>query len=241
MRARSYWSLSFFTLLIVLSAHFWATYALAGPIAYNNTLIIWTEKDRLKAVTVLSVSGASEPVGIIGVPVFVHVSQGGAGSTISEIYARSGKDGLRECLEEQFNTRIGNYLIVDQSTLDKTSEIIGPVMMDGKQTTMSDVFEGAYTCGYIEPQNEIRMLAARLVEPGVLVKAPQLAWILTTEVATDLGYKNIWNIYRVVADQGPGILQKKILMGSDYYVNNRVYRVVPPEAWAGSLKIVTEA
>jgi anionic cell wall polymer biosynthesis LytR-Cps2A-Psr (LCP) family protein len=172
--------------------------------------------------------------------VYIRLDQDGFNTTIAEAYGRLGREGLTARLERLFNTSIGSYLAVDQSTLDKVSEVVGPVLMEGKVTTMADIFEGTYTDGEIEPQTEIRRLAASLLEPRILVKAPQLARILTSDVKTNLGYKNILGIYRVVAQQGPEVLQKKALTGRDYYQGNRKYREVPPEAWVSVLNDATK-
>lgn len=239
--ARRMWNSLGFVLIFMLVINTWPLSALAEQNPPGNILIFWTEKDSLKAATLMCVQGPRDPVGIVAIPVYIRINQGDTNFTIAEAYGRLGRQGLTARLEELFKAPISSYLAVDQSTLDKASTIIGPVVMAGKVTTMTDVFEGTYTDGEIEPQSEIRCLAARLVEPRVLVKAPQLVWMLSSEVKTNLGYKNIWSVYRVVEEQGPEILHKKALTGRDYYVDNRRYRDVPPEAWASILNDVTRA
>lgn len=232
------WNSFVFILLLILTVNLWSVPAFAGVDPKGNILVFWTEKDSLKAVTLMCIQGPRDPVGIVAIPVYVRINQGGTGMTIAEAYGRLGRQGLTTCLEGLFKVPIGSYLAVDQSTLDKASDIIGPVTMNGKVATMADIFEGTYTDGEIEPQSEIRNLAARLVEPRVLVKAPQLAWIFSSEVKTNLGYKNIWNIYQVVEQQGPEILHKRALTGRDFYVDNHKYRDVPPEVWVSVLSDV---
>lgn len=206
----------------------------------GNTLIFWTENDRLKAVTLMTVQGYGSPVGIVAIPVFIRLSEGGQHDfTISDAYARLGREGLTHRLEQLFQTSIGSYLAVDQATMEKASCILGPIVMEGRITSLAEVFEGSYTDGEIEPQSEVRALAARLVEPRILLKAPQVALVLTKEVRTNLGYGSIWNIYRMVELQGPGVIHKKALTGSDFYVGNRKYRDVAPEAWGRVFNDVT--
>ncbi|MDD4239778.1 MAG: hypothetical protein PHT62_14715 [Desulfotomaculaceae bacterium] len=55
--------------------------------------------------------------------------------------------------------------------------------MEGRTTPLADVFEGSHTEGEIKPQSEVRALAARLVEPKALIKAPQVMMILATDLA----------------------------------------------------------
>jgi anionic cell wall polymer biosynthesis LytR-Cps2A-Psr (LCP) family protein len=205
----------------------------------GNILIFWTEKERLKAVTLMTAQGCGNPVGIVAIPVYIRIDEGEQHCTISEAYARMGREGLTCRLEQLFQTPIGSYLAVDQSTLEKASRVFGPIIMEGRTTSLAEVFEGSYTEGAVEPQSEVRALAARLVEPKALIKAPQVIMILTTEVRTNLGYRNVWDIYRMVELQGPGVIHKRALTGRDFYVGNRKYRDVAPDAWERALNDVT--
>lgn len=217
----------------------WVEPSGAAPGGKGNILIFWTDQDRLKAITLVTAKECGEPVGIVAIPVYIRINEGGAPLTISETYARVGREGLTCRLEQLFQTSISSYLVVDQSTLEKASLVLGPIIMEGRTTSLADVFEGSYTAGEIEPQSEVRALAARLVEPKALLKAPQLVLILTTEVRTNLGYRNIWNIYRMVEVRGPGIINKKALTGRDFYEGNQKYRDVAPEDWGRALNDVT--
>jgi anionic cell wall polymer biosynthesis LytR-Cps2A-Psr (LCP) family protein len=231
-----------FLVLLVLVFVFTARVAQSAGAAQDgkgNILIFWTEKDRLKAVTLMTVQGYGSPVGVVAIPVFIRLSEGEQHFTISDAYARFGREGLTCRLEQLFQTSIGSYLAVDQSTLEKASCILGPIVMGGRTTSLAEVFEGSYTDGEIEPQSEVRALAARLVEPRTLLKAPQVVMVLTKEVRTNLGYGNIWSIYRMVELQGPGVINKKALTGRDFYVGNRKYRDVAPEAWGRVFSDVT--
>lgn len=239
--ARRKWKFTGFVLVFIFVAVIWPFHAFAEQKASGNILIFWTEQGSLKAATLMCIQGPRDPVGLVAIPVYTRINLGDGNFTIAEVYGRLGRQGLTARLEELFRTPIGGFLAVDQSTLDKASTIIGPIVMAGKSTTMTDVFEGTYTDGEIEPQSEIRCLAACLVERRVLVKAPQLVWILSSEVKTNLGYKNIWSVYRAVEEQGPGILHKKALTGRDYYVDNCKYRDVSPETWVSTLNDVTRA
>ncbi|MCL6560379.1 MAG: hypothetical protein K6U74_16610 [Firmicutes bacterium] len=207
----------------------------------DNILIFWSEGDGLKAVTLMCVRGPDKPVGIVAIPVFIRLNCGKLNCTISEAYGILGRQGVTQCLEQLFKIPIGGYLVIDQRTLDKVSLIIGPVVMNGKVTTMTDVFEGTYTDGEIEPQMEIRSLAARLVEPRVIVKVPQLVWVLSSEVKTNVSGRIMLSIYRSVEKRGPDILNKKALPGRDYFVDNRKHRDVPSEEWVMVLKSVVSS
>lgn len=236
---RSIRSACLILLIFFLLVTVWAVPCGAAQDGKENILIFWTENDSLKAVTLMSAQDCGNPVGIVAIPVFIRLSGDEEDYTISEAYARLGREGLTCRLEKLFQTTIGSYLAVDQSTLEKASAILGPFVMGGRTTSLAEVFEGSYTDGEIEPQSEVRALAARLVEPKALLKAPQVAMVLSKEVRTNLGYINIWNIYRMVKLQGPGVIHKRALTGRDFYVGNRKYRDVAPEAWGKVFSDVT--
>lgn len=204
----------------------------------ENILIFWTDGGSLKAATLMCVRSPREPIGIVAIPVEVRVKDRFAGGTVAEAYGELGRQGLTKCLADLFQVKIDSYFTIDQSTLDKTSQVIGPVLMEGNITTLSDVFEGTYIDEAIDPQVEIRHLAERMTEPSVIVKVPQLVWIISSEVQTNLGLHSLISIYRAVEEQGPGILNKKALPWYEYYVNGCRYRVVPQDKWAQVLQSV---
>lgn len=202
----------------------------------DNIVIFWTNGDRLKAVTLMCVRSSLNAIGIITVPLHAGIRSPAGDLTIAETYAAVGRQGLTACLEEQFDIPIGRFLSIDQATLNKVSFMIGPVSMGGSVTTITEVFEGTYSDGKVDPQAEVRQLAARLVEPRVLIKAPQLFWILSNEVKTNISCRSLIGIYRVIQEYGPGVLNKKVLMGNEYSIGGRKYRDVPPEAWVQTLQ-----
>lgn len=201
----------------------------------DNIIIFWTNGDSLKAVTLMCVRESLNPIGIIAIPLHARVGYPGSDLTIAETYSAVGRQGLTACMEELFGIPIGCYLSIDQDTLNKVSFMIGPVSMDGSITTVADVFEGTYNDS-IDPQLEVRQLAARLVEPRVMIKSPQLIWILSNEVKTNLSCRSLIGIYRVIQERGPDVLNKKVLQGNEYSVGGRDYRDVPPEAWVKALQ-----
>lgn len=204
----------------------------------DNILIFWTDGNNLKAVTLMCVRDSLNPIGIVTIPVLVRVRYRDTDYTVAEAYGALGRQGLTGCLEDLFRMPVGCYVSIDQSTINKISLIIGPVSMDGIVTTLSNVFEGTYTNKPVDPQVEVRQLAARLVEPRIIVRVPELIWIISREVKTNLSMKSVFGIYRAVVEQGPGILNKKVLPGYECVAGGRKYRDVPPEAWVQTVQSV---
>lgn len=215
-----------------------ATSARAGDDQAINVLIFWTDHSRLKAVTLMSITPHKKPVGIVSIPVNTLVHEGSA-ATLEELFYRAGREGVTAYLEKRFGLAITHYVDVSQETLARTSEALGPLAINGHRTSLLEVFEGTYTAQRPDLQTEIRALAARLLEPPVLVKLPRLLWTFTTGVETNLGVGQIMALYRALQGNGPEILRKKALPGHEFSAGPRRYLAVPPEAWWQVLREVT--
>lgn len=204
-----------------------------------NVLIFWTDSSRLKAVTLMSITPHKKPVGIVSIPIHACVHGTRSARTLEELYYQKGREGVTAYLAKRFGITISHYVDVSQETLARTSEVLGPLVIDGKKTSLLEVFEGTYTEQRLDLQAEIRLLAARLVEPAVLIKLPRLLWIFTTGVETNLGSGQIIAFYRALQGNGPEILRKKALPGYEFSIGTRKYCEVPPEAWWQVLREVT--
>lgn len=205
----------------------------------ENILVFWTDGSTLKAVTLMSVHPGQKPVGIVAIPIDTCIEADGGRMTIRELYQSEGRDGITAYLENKFNVPIENYVDISQSALERVSRALGPVVMNGRKTTMLDVFEGSYARERMDLQVEIRSLAARLIEPAVLARMPYLLWVLNSGIQTNMGAGNILSLYQTIRGDGPEILKKKALPGREYFIGPNKYREVSPEAWTRVLQEVT--
>ncbi|SHJ33835.1 LCP family protein [Desulfofundulus thermosubterraneus] len=207
--------------------------------ATENVLIFWTDGPKLKAVTLMAITPRKKPVGIVSIPINTRIHEIRGVVTLEELYHHTGREGTTAYLEKRFGIPINHYVDISQATLTRTSEALGPVEMAGKQTSLLEVFEGTYTNQRMDLQTEIRTLAARLIEPAVLIKLPRLLWIFTSGVETNLGMGSILALYQALQGNGPEILRKQALPGRDYFVGPTRYREVSPDAWNRVLREVT--
>ncbi|HHW43941.1 MAG TPA: LCP family protein [Desulfotomaculum sp.] len=211
----------------------------AGPA--QNVLIFWTDGPKLKAITLMAINPGHKPVGIVSIPINTRLYDVGGARTLEELYRREGRPGTTAYLEKRFGISINNYVDISQDALARTSDALGPVEMAGKKTSLLEVFEGTYTSQRMDLQAEIRALAARLIEPAVLVKIPRLLWIFTTGTETNMGAGNILTIYNTLRGNGPEILRKQALPGRECFTGTGKYREVSPDAWSRVLRDVTSA
>ncbi|MEW5952288.1 MAG: LCP family protein [Bacillota bacterium] len=205
----------------------------------GNLLLFWTDEQDLKAVTLLSFS-RDRPVGIVSIPLFICLDTPQAEVTVADTYYRQGRTELTSRLEQMFRQPIQYYVIIDQSTLSHMSEVVGAIDIGENETTLLDVFEGNYDDRPNSLQAEIRGLAANLLTPSTVVKLPQLIWIYSTEVDSNLGPRHVLGLYRLVKVNGPGVLYKKAIPGVDYQIRDRRLRVVEPHTWTKVLEQVSD-
>ncbi|OAT81179.1 hypothetical protein [Desulfotomaculum copahuensis] len=205
----------------------------------ENILVFWTNGPELKAVTLMAVHPGQKPVGIVAIPVNTRIEANGRLITLSDLYRKQGRDGITAFLEDRFSVPIENYVDISQDALEQVSRALGPVIMNGKRTSLLDVFEGGYAGQRMDLQLEIRTLAARLIEPAVLVKVPYLAWLFSTRVHSNLGTGNVLSLYQAIRGNGPEILRKKALPGQELFIGAEKYREVSPDAWIRVLQEVT--
>ncbi len=204
----------------------------------QNTVILWTDSARLKAITLVSVTPGQKPIGIVAIPIITKIEENHP-ATLEELYNLQGRQGLIAYLQKSFRAPIKTYFCIDQKALVRASELVGPITMFGKKTTLLDVFEGSYAEQRCDLQVEIRALAQKMLEPEILVKIPALIWLLTANVETNLGPAHLLAFYQTLRGEGPNILRKEALPGRDYQIRGAKYREVAPEAWVQVFQSVT--
>lgn len=204
----------------------------------ESVIIFWTDSTRLKAVNLTFSLNRDGPIGIISVPVYTWLDAEQS-ATVAEYYLKHGPEKLIRRMETLFGSSITAYIIVDQRALVNVSNVIGPIYMANRHTTLMDVFEGNYVDGPVNLQEEIRQLAGALLTPAVLIKVPEIIWVFCKEVDSNITPQHLASFYRVIRHHGPDVLQKKAVPGQDYVIENRKYRRVSPDTWQQTLMDVT--
>ena len=229
-------------ILLTLLACFWLTSAAtAAPNTGtpDSIIILWTDGPKLKAVNLTFFPDPKGPIGIISVPRYTWLTSDHQLLTVDDYYQQYGRQKLIERLEELFGTSIGAFINIDQQALVDVSNALGRIQMNGKQTTLLDVFEGNYTNKPVSLQEEIRQLASAMITPATIIKVPQILWIFGTEIDSNIGSSHVMDYYKTIRFNGPGVLQKKDVPGNDLVVGNRKLRMVRPDTWSKTLKDVT--
>lgn len=205
----------------------------AAPVKKNKTniLCIWTDRQNLKAVTLMIFDSPTGRIGILSVPVFAHLETEGKQTTIGKVWVQEGRDGLKRRLENALQIQIDGHITFDQPVIEKASTLIGSVDVKGRETTLLQAFEDTRTERRKDDQDVLRAMAANIISPGGIQKVPRLLWLFTTQVNSDIQPELMLRIYKVVSHEGPTILTKKALQGKDYYQDGCRYRYVEPTTW----------
>jgi len=204
----------------------------------ESVIILWTDGPRLKAVNLTFFPDNNGPLGIVSVPVYTCLPASEDALTLQEFYRRYGREKLIAQLENLFGSSIMAYITIDQRTLCHLSRVIGSINMAGRETNLLDVFEGNYTDSPINLQEEIRLLAGAMLTPRVIVKLPEMIWIFSTQVDSNVTPRHLLAFYHMLRCRGPDVLQKKAVPGNDYVIGNRKYRYVAPGTWSKTLREV---
>ncbi|AEF94824.1 hypothetical protein Desca_1983 [Desulfotomaculum nigrificans CO-1-SRB] len=197
----------------------------------TNIICIWTDKQKLKALTIMTFDSISGKVGILSVPLFTHLDINGHQTTIEALWNREGRAGVSRRLAELLEITIDGQITFDQPVIEQASGVIGPFEVKGHRSTLLQAFEDTRTERRKDDQDVLRAIAANIISPGGLTKVPKLLWLFTTQVDTNIHPELMLQIYRVMDHQGPTILTKKALRGRDYYQDGYRYRYVEPATW----------
>lgn len=204
----------------------------------SNMIFIWTDNKILKAVTLMTFEENSGRVDILSIPVFTHINNCKE-SSIEDLYQKEGLSPLIKKVESSLGITMNGYMTFDQQVLMQASALIGPFKVNNQSLSMIEAFEATRNDARCDDQDIIRALAKRVTEPICLVRIPQLMWIFTTQVETNLNPRLYLQVYRVVHKNGSTILTKKALPGKDYYLQGKKYRYVEPLTWKTILPHLT--
>lgn len=205
----------------------------------TNIMYLWTERDRLKVITVMAINHDSKKAGIATIPLSSYFPGEPARLTIEEIFQKEGKKGLVTRLERYLGTPIQHQVEVEQQALKKMSDILGNFEVNGDTLDMAQAFHETSTARRFDDQDVVRAIACKLIRPEFWIKVPQLVWVMVRDVQTDLSGKDIWRLFREFQGTNVGGLRKTALPGREYVEGGKRYREVPVGEWSRILVQLT--
>ncbi|MCW3489029.1 LCP family protein [Dethiobacter alkaliphilus] len=203
----------------------------------TNVIFIWTDGQNLKAVNVMSINEESKKGVVVAVPLlakieqnsFLRIEEGRAYTTVGQVFYVKGKAGFISLIEERMGIEIDSYVLIDQSSFEKISDIMGDIDIQGEMVSIADAFEQTRTGERTDEQPVVDAVVKAVICPSTLIKIPQVIWVLTREVDTNLGREQIMAIYRQTRNTTN--IQKRALPGKEYITDGKKLRNVPEYAW----------
>lgn len=214
----------------------------AAPKKQNKSHImcIWTENQNLKALTLMTFDSSNGKINILSLPVFASLQvANNKHSTIGLVWYQEGRAGLKKRLENALDIKINGFIAFDQEVVAEASQLVGTFQVNGRDTTLLRAFEDTRAERRKDDQDVLRAMAATIISPSGLKMVPQLLWIFTKDVKTDIHPNVMLKLYRLISHQGPTILTKNALYGQDYYLDGCKYRYVEPATWKNILKEIS--
>lgn len=205
----------------------------------TNVLCIWTDREHLKAITIMSFDSDNGRIGILSIPIFAHLEPKSTEPTVAQVWYQAGREGLKKRLESVLQIKIHSHISFDQPIIERASQLVGTIDVKNRETTILQAFEDTRLERRKDDQDVLRAMAANIISPSGIGKVPRLLWIFTTQVDSDLQPDMMVKLYKVIRHQGPTILTKKGLQGKDYYEKGCRYRLVEPTTWKNAINEIT--
>ncbi|MDA8226681.1 MAG: hypothetical protein M0T74_03075 [Desulfitobacterium hafniense] len=193
-----------------------------------NIVFYWTEGNRLKVMTLLSINTQTHKAGIIHFPLYTKLAEG---TTLEDVYTSQGGQAVIKTVAEKLEVPIEHYVSIDQKVFQVVSGIIGPVQIGRENIAIAEAFAQTATGRRKDDQEVVRALLAKLIQPGTLVKVPKLVWIFTRDVETNLDAGVILKLYGAAREMGTQNLRKTSIPGIIIIDKGKRYRQVPEETW----------
>lgn len=211
-----------------------------------NIMYIWTEEDRLKVISVTTLNKGTQQAAIVVVPLHTVNSSaslvypGRPQMTVAQLYQAEGREGVKEFLEKKLDIKINSYIHVNQAALQKLSDIIGPLEINGGKVTMLQAFEETMAGLRSDDQDVVKAVGAQVLRPKILADVPSLISIFTRDIKTNLTMKEMMRIFNLSRGMKMGEMRKTALPGQDWQKGDVKYLFVSNQTWKNVVWDITQ-
>lgn len=210
-----------------------------------NVMYVWSDGDLLRVISITSFNILTRQAAIVVIPLDTVINAGETVTpqdkllTVQDIYREQGREGVRNLLQEKLEIKIPNYVHVNQTALQKLSDIIGVLEVNGDETTMLEAFEQTSAGIRTDDRDVVRAVAARILRPQMLVEVPKLLWIFTHDIKTNFSTEQMVRIFHVSRQMDLGNMRKTALPGYEYFNNSLRYLLVSEQTWKNIVYEIT--
>lgn len=192
----------------------------------------------------------------------LRIAEGHGMDKINSAHAIGGPELAVQTVQEDFGIPIDHYVVIDTQGLKKVFEVLGPanvlvekrmrytdhaaglnVALDPGEQTLTPAQMEEYVrfrhdqrgdLGRIERQQWfLRQISAKLREPQVVLKLPQLFSLATEYVVTDLSVQDMANIAGFGKDIKPKQVRTAMLPGKATFIHGGSYYI--PDAYGSAI------
>ncbi len=222
--------------------------ALNRTIDLINVMYVWSDADELKVISVTSFNKETKQAAIIVIPLYTVIDNTGTVNlqnnytTIQELYKSKGREGVRTFLEQKLEIEIPNFVQVNQSALQKISDIIGALEVNGSQTTMLEAFEQTAAGLRTDDREVVRAVAVQVLRPGIILEIPNLIYIFTHDIETNFSTQEMINVFYMSRQMDLKHMRKTAMPGYEHLVApEKKFLFVSEQAWKNVVYDITQS
>lgn len=210
-----------------------------------NVMYIWSDVNQLKVISITSFNIVTRQAAIVVIPLDTVVNAGKIAATqdklitIQDIYRERGRDGVGALLREKFEINIPNFVHVNQTALQKLSDIVGVLRVNGDEITMLEAFEQTMAGVRTDDREVVRAVASRIIRPQMLMEVPKLLWIFTHDIKTNFSTEQMIRIFNISRQMDLGNMHKTALPGYEWKDNGLKYLLVSERTWKNIIYEIT--
>lgn len=210
-----------------------------------NILYIWTDDDRLRVVSITSFNKKTRQAAVVVIPLNTVINNGNVVKvsdnymTLQEFYKEKGRDGLRDLLQKKFDIKITNFVHVNQTALQKISDIVGGLKVNGDEITMLEAFEQTEAGIRTDDREVVRAVADQILRPRMLLEVPNLVWIFTHDIVTNFTTEQMISLFHFSRRMDLANMRKASLPGYNYTAGKEQYLFVSEHTWKNLIYEIT--
>ncbi len=216
-----------------------------------NIMYIWTDGDQLKVVSVTTFNRETKQASIVVIPLYTVIDNSGTVvlnaaehnweyNTIRDLYREKGREGVRRFLEQKLDLSIRNYVHVNQTALEKLSDIIGVLEVNGRKSSMLEAFEQTAAGIRTDDKDIIRAVACEIVHPRILARIPELLGIFSRDMKTDFTTAEMLGVFYLSRQMNLREMHKTALPGYRYETGETKYLFVSEQTWKNIIYEMTQ-
>lgn len=217
-----------------------------------NIMYLWIDNDLLKVISITSFNKATKQAAIVVIPLHTVVNNstplitgngyiaGPGFYTVQDLYREKGEEALRAFLEQRLDIDIPNLIQVNQTALQKLSDIMGVLSVNDGKITMLEAFEQTAAGPRTDDRNVVRAIASQALQPQILLKLPKLLWVFTHDISTNFSTEQMLGVFYLSRQMDLAHMAKTALPGSEYIKGNLKYLFVPEQTWKNIIYEITQ-